>query len=256
MEPVTKFKKNQVFIPEKLEHGLNKYTYKHSGDIGDMIYSLPIIRFYGGGELHLNPWGLPSKKPDGSASGFNKATIKLVKPLLEAQEYITKVKSWNRDRVNVDLDYFRTNPVGLENLCENILTRFEVPFLEADKPWLTCNKKKIAPIVISRSFRYRNDNLNYKSIFENFKDCVFIGLEVEHSDFQERFGKIDFFPVRDFLEMAEVINGADLFIGNQSSPMAVAIGLGQSFWQEYYIHHADCIFNRKNGKYIRYVDRK
>lgn len=249
--PDQKYKKNIVFIPDAdLKCEKDAYTYKHSGDFGDLIYSLPVVRYYGGGKLLLNPYGLPSKKPDGSYSGFSPATIKLIKPLLEAQPYISKVKHWDRKKVDVDIDYFRTNAPEYENLCHKILGALKVPLTEAEKPWITCEKKEVAPVVIARSFRYRQDLVDYKLIFKDFKECVFVGLEDEHADFESRFGKINYYPVKNLLELAEVIHGSELFVGNQSFPLSLAVGLHHPFLQEYYPLYHDCIFDRKNAHYI------
>ena len=72
-------------------------TFKHSGDLGDIIYSLPTIRALGGGILYLDPEGGANDKyvRDQSVDGrtrLNKLTIDSLTPLLEAQPYIEKVK--------------------------------------------------------------------------------------------------------------------------------------------------------------------
>jgi hypothetical protein len=65
-------KNNNFYMPLKFStQDKNSVTIKHSGDIGDLIYILPVLRYYGGGSLYLNPLGLPSKKCDGTSSGFN-----------------------------------------------------------------------------------------------------------------------------------------------------------------------------------------
>jgi hypothetical protein len=46
-----------------------------------------------------------------------------------------------------------------------------------------------------------------------------------------------------------LIAGADLFIGNQSSPMALAIGLGVPFIQETCLWTPDCLYPRAEGTY-------
>lgn len=234
-------------------------NFKQSGDIGDLIYSLPIIRNINGGNLLLNTKGLTSKKPDGSNSGFDKQLYNLLKPLLEAQHYIRNVKELaNNDKIDINLDFFRVNSNFLnpsenkKTLCENILSSFEVPFAATNIPWINCNQKKIAKYVISRSTRYRNENEEkLKILISQLKDeKIFIGLPHEHADFQEKFGTISYYKVRDFLEMAEIINGSEMFIGNQSSPMALAIALHKPFIQESYTKHPDCVFRRENAKYI------
>ena len=71
-------------------------TFKHSGDLGDIIYSLPVIKSLGGGLLFLDTTGgadEPSCKAqcmDGKTN-FNKTSYEFIKPLIEAQPYIKGV---------------------------------------------------------------------------------------------------------------------------------------------------------------------
>ncbi len=227
-------------------------TFKHSGDLGDLWYSLPIIRYMGKGDIYLVADGLKSTKVDGTASGLTESLIDMAKPLLEAQTYINQCNVWNNEDVDVDIDIFRRiNLYGDINLCELILQNSGVPFSSNQHPWIECRKNKVASRVFARSPRYHNPNINYKEIYNAYNtDAVFVGLPKEHVMFQERFGKIPYYPVNDFLEMAEVINGADLFIGNQSSPMAIAIGLGVNFIQEVCPNCPNCMFKRHNAKYL------
>ena len=227
-------------------------TFKHSGDLGDLWYSLPVMRHLGGGTLYLNPGGLNGFKPDGTPSGLNHATILMALPLLEAQPYVRAVKFWNESTpVTVDMDLFRSIDVPSDNLCNKILSAFSVPFKETETPWIQCEPKEVARIVFSRSFRYRNINTRYKELVSKYKDeCVFLGLPDEHKDFEQQFGKISHYRVKDFHEMAQVINGAQMFVGNQSSPMALAIAMHKPFLQEAYVKGSDCRFPKLNGKYM------
>lgn len=226
-------------------------SFKHSGDIGDLIYGLPVIRYLGYSDIYLNPRGLSTKKIDGSPSGFNENTIKLLTPLLESQPYIRKVLHWNDNPVIVDMDYFRKVEVGILNLCEKILYSFSVPFSETNMPWISVAEKKVAPFVFARSFRYRNDDMDYCKFIDHKNDCIFVGLEEEHKDFCERFTEIPYYPVKNLLELAEVINGSEVFYGNQSSPMAIAISMHKKIVQESFKSHPDCVFDQKNAVYIK-----
>jgi hypothetical protein len=242
VHPVLKF--------ERFEH--SNGTFKHSGDLGDLWYSLPIMRYLGGGILHLNPKGLNGFKPDGTPSGLNHNTIMMAMPLLEAQQYIYGVKFWTEETsVMVDMDEFRKINVRSDNLCNKILSAFSVPFNETNKPWISCEPKPVAKAVFARSFRYRSPKVTYKQLVKlHNKSSVFVGLPEEHRDFERQFGKIEHYNVKDFLEMAQVINGAEIFIGNQSSPMALAIAMHKPFIQEAYFKGADCRFYRPNAKYM------
>lgn len=63
--------------------------------------------------------------------------------------------------------------------------------------------------------------------------------------------KIPYYKVQDALEMAKVINGCDIFISNQTSTLAIAIGLQTvNIIQEVYEKMPNCIFPyKKNMKY-------
>ena len=232
-------------------HSFLAATYKHSGDIGDLLYSLPLIKETGGGTLYLSTHGL-GQKGDGTRSGFDDHIINFIKPLLSQQSYIKKVEKHTHEKVNIDIDMFRKINMKSSNLCSKILLAFSVPLESTNKPWIQCDEKKVAKAIFARSFRYRNDNINYaKFMTKHDGDCVFVGLPQEHKDFVSKFGDIKYYPVKDLLEMAEVIKGCEMFYGNQSSPMALAIGLGKSYTQEVFLSGPDCIFNRDNATYVR-----
>ena len=246
-----KTKNNNFYMPLKFStQDKNSVTIKHSGDIGDLIYSLPVLRYYGGGSLYLNPLGLPSKKCDGTSSGFNPDIIKFIMPLLESQNYVTSCNFYQEQKTLIDGDYFRKISVNILNLCEKILYSYSVPFSETEKPWIYCEPKKISPFVFARSFRYRNDDVDYSIFVKNPEDCVFVGLPDEHQDFCEKFGKIPYYKVKSLLELAQVICGSEIFYGNQSSPMALAVAMHKPFVQENYKNHSDCMFKQPTAKYM------
>jgi hypothetical protein len=57
----------------------------HSGDLGDIVYSLPTIRAHGGGVLHIGPEDV------GARSVPSRRLVRNIAPLLESQTYIVKV---------------------------------------------------------------------------------------------------------------------------------------------------------------------
>ena len=75
-------------------------TFKHSGDLGDIIFSLPTIKALGGGILYLDPdagqsdplvtWG----KGIYNKTKLTQAGIDAITPLLEYQSYIHEVRTW------------------------------------------------------------------------------------------------------------------------------------------------------------------
>jgi len=229
-------------------------TFKHSGDMGDLIYSLPVIKYLKGAScLYLNPDGLPLPKYDGSRSGLDKHMIAFLKPLLEAQDYIDEVRTWSGEKVDIDLDQFRKKGIQYHrvNLCQAILGVFKVPFKITYEPWIEVKpKKRVASTVFSRTKRYRNTKIDLRPYLVKYPNSAFIGLFDEWYMFCKQVGHIKYHQVSNALEMGEVINQADLFIGNQSFPMSLAIAMHKPFIQEVYPICQNCIFQRPEATYL------
>ncbi|MFA4990575.1 MAG: hypothetical protein WC579_01525 [Candidatus Paceibacterota bacterium] len=220
-------------------------TFKHSGDCGDIIYSLPAIRELGGGILYLD---ITSK-----ITRFRKEQFNMIYPLLIKQSYIKDVKLWNGENIDYNLDLFRTmENINKTNLCKLYLKLFKLDTEIANKKWLECEKREISPVIFARSMRYRQDGYNEKLIklHKFIKNSIFIGLPEEHNDFEKRIGKIKYYPIQNFLEMAEVINGSKLFIGNQSLPFAISEGLHKNNILEICPTEPNCNFERVGHNFI------
>jgi hypothetical protein len=231
-----------------------KNTFKHSGDLGDIIYSMPTIKALGGGIVYLNPgkplkkpiYGIPTKKFTSTKS------IDLIKPLLLSQEYITDVLEWNGQEVTYDLDQFRNRGMKLShtNLAQAHLRTFNLDENLMNKQWLHGIGKKTVmdkTVVFHRSPRYHNKEFNWNRYIKDYgKKAVMIGIKDEYDAFVKQYKcpYIPFYQVSDFLESAEIINGAELFVGNQSSPFAIAEGLHAPSVLENSLSDPNCNFER------------
>lgn len=232
-------------------------TFKHSGDLGDIIYSMPTIKALGGGILYLNPGkplkkkihGIPTKK------FTSEKPIDMVRPLLEKQDYINEVRVWNGEKVDYDLDLFRdigTN-LGKTNLAVAHTLPFKLDPRIVDKQWIhNIEPKQVLgrTVVFHRSPRYHNKNFEQKTwprfISKHRTTAVFIGIPEEYKAFCERFKttNIPFHQVSDFLELAQIIQGSELFVGNQSMPFAIAEGLHKKVYLEVSTNSPNCNFLR------------
>lgn len=204
-----------------------------SGKLGDIIYQIPVIQHYKG-NLYLNTINPPYYLK-------NSVDYKSLLPLLEYQNI--EFRMWNKEPYWGNLDDFRINYNYKDNLLERICWKFNVP---VPQTWLKAPVKKIAPTVFNRTFRYRNNPSKFK---EYLQDAIFIGHKDEYDDFVYQIGKVSYYECRDLLEMASVINGSELFIGNQSCGMAMAIGMGKSFLQETCPSEPNCVFKLANAQY-------
>ena len=216
-------------------------TFKHSGDLGDIIYSLPTIRALGGGILYLDPNGgesdphIKRQCVDGKTR-LNKNTIDFISPLLKLQPYIEDVRYWEGQSITHNLDEFRqkfNDPYKrskTSNLADLHLEQFKLPFSEVETPWLHVEgeTKLHKKIIISRSPRVQGGFgfLNANKFFLR-DNAIFVGLPKEHDFFEWTFGvNIDYHKTDTLLDLFKVIKGAELFIGNSSFPLSLAIGMG------------------------------
>lgn len=207
----------------------------HSGNIGDIVYSLPALRklalrreeqialyikcnvitTYYPGAVH------PLKN-----ILINEEYLERLKPLLVCQDYIGSVEKYEGQEIEFNLDLFRR---AVPDTTRSHIPRWYFPGLkltcDLSTPWL-----KVSPwhglsgnIIIARSARYQNPRLSYE--FLKDYDCGFVGLPEEHQTFCDRFFELPHFQVDNYLELAQIIDTCKLFVGNQSFPFALAEGL-------------------------------
>lgn len=225
----------------------------HSGDLGDIIYSLLWCRVeLGSIRMILGPdarWKLRHQ--------MDVWTYRFLYPLLFSQSWIQEV---NFSPVIVSCDFclndFRLtwfNRRQSSNLFQAYAEQFKTLALPENFAWLEVEPKPLPdlPVVIARSGRYRNGMFPWYTISKAYRDrMAFVGLKEEHEDWSKHYGKgAVFVPVKDALEMAQIIAGARLFIGNQSFPMSLALAMNKSLIQEVGHPNADCRFNRPNAVY-------
>jgi len=240
-------------------------TFQHSGNLGDIIWALPIIKQMGDGQLNLIPSNIPTvirKYNNGPVfpeyeGRLSQKDYEMIAPLLEAQAYIHKL-TFDKDKPrNVDLDKFR-GTVGqafTTNFLETYAETFNLPVYSG--PWLTVpNPTRIAPIVVTRTARFHSPQTtavpNWMKLLKAndvANNGVFVGLPVEHKAFEELFNiTIPYHPIKNFLELAEVIAGADAYIGNQTFAYSIARGLDKTTLLE--LRSIDCYFQQPNCNYF------
>lgn len=238
-------------------------TFLHSGDLGDIIYSLPVIKILGKGILYLDSsggkddplvqWGINGRYKNTS---LNSKTINLIKPLLLQQSYIEdviEVSSINEVKVNYNLNTFRKNLVN-NNLCDAHLLANNLSLDYKKFKWLTIDGNLYYPkkdVLIVRTLRVQSNH----SFWENLSDeliqrAVFVGNELEYKVFQNVFKyDIPFWDL-DILNLARAISGCNLFISNQTFGAAIAEGFKKNLIQEVYRVSPMAIFQREGAVYV------
>lgn len=204
--------------------------FRHSGKIGDIVYAIPTIKTMSENPtLFLQP-NIREESSIGEHDPFgdfrmDEKTIKWVLPFFNSQ---FKTEQWTSQKFDVDLDSFRYTE-GLDyskgNICRWYFWAFNVN-ADLSKPWI-----KVEPatsfkdtIVVNRTYRYRNDKLDYKFL-KNYPKVVFIGINSEFNDFKKFVPNALYIPVKSALEAAQIIAGSKCFIGNQSFFYSIAEAL-------------------------------
>lgn len=247
--------------------------YKHSGTFGDLIYSLSVVKKLGAGafaialnniEICVARYGYRPDEVDIMHKGrFTVADFNLIEPLLRRQSYITDVVPWKGIH-DIDLDQFRGVLFrGFEgNYVEAFYKTFNLPFTADvyDETWLEADPLRMASVVINRTFRYRcpSGTASWQNLLEQAnitQNGIFVGSDEEHEDFEKSTGfRVQYYPVKDFKELADIIAGADLFMGNQSAAYSIAMALGKSSVLETIkikpLANNECYFPRDNCQYF------
>lgn len=213
-------------------------TALHSHDLGDIIYSLPSIKASGKARFLLNK--------------THAKRLPLMKKLLEAQDYISSCELHNREEADLDFLHFRkaglTYGVSLGRLQSNWVKaspNFSLPWLKVPP-----SSEATGKILVNKTPRYGNPFFPWRDLVHRFRtDMLFVGLSEEHTDFCRRYGEVPYLHTNDLYDLATAIRGSELFIGNQSSAMAICLGLAHPCIQEVCLPAPDCIYPRKNAIY-------
>jgi hypothetical protein len=205
----------------------------HSGNAGDLIYSLPAMRKASEikGEnvhlyLHINvaaKYG-SLQHPMGNVQ-MNRKMAEMLIPLLMSTDFIDQCEITEEpQQVDYNFDLFRK----FHNYSGHISQWYFHIY-----PELTCDLSKpiafdLAPspeafdIVLNRTARYHNPTFDYTALRQYQDRITFVGLPEEFRVISAKLPNIKHYPVQNFYELAQVISGCNLFIGNQSMAFAIA----------------------------------
>lgn len=226
-------------------------SFRHSGKLGDIIYSLPAVRALGGGSYFVDHRTEYFQKPP-----LGEASAEMMTQLLRTQSYIHDAALYDGRLVTCDLDRFRDKAGGIhvfnflraqgnrfagllfgnavEQMRENIIPKIEVDLPQCHwdcvslpgkanlEPWLSgISPKHIGDIVVCKTDRYPGQ-LDWRMLAPFARKTVFVGLELEHFAFCESRFPVEFYKATDFVDLAQVIAAAKLFVANQGFGLALA----------------------------------
>ena len=221
-------------------------TFNHSGNIGDVLYSLNFAREFAAanGEgrfaVNLQPGvesAIQKNHPCGSVL-MDDAACEFLRPLLEVQPYIAQVTvSGKVPDGAIELSNFRNLPLyhsaGDVRYYYYAMSPYALP-KDFITPVLASprDERAAGKIVVVRSLRYRNPLVNYRGLKEIAASMIFVGLPGEHEDFCRTGFEVPYRPVANALEVAGLMTAARLVIGNQCGLFAIAEQLKVPRWLE------------------------
>src|ERR1700691_3738711 len=209
-------------------HPVTTLSVKHSGSVGDIIYSLPALRSlkaqHGVDEviyyLHLNQEVRYSGwHPLGNVL-LDATFAERLQPLLLAQDCVQRVEVYSGQPVNVDFDAFRRIPI---NHAMYSIPRWYFLFIagaawDLSNPWISVRRddrfKDFA--LVGRNSRLRSPFIRYDFMDQYADRIVFVGVRREFEEFQAECPRcVGFYEASDFLELASVLAGCRFYAGNQ-----------------------------------------
>lgn len=215
----------------------NFITARHSFNAGDLITSLPgfqkIYKETGQKVLIYQRLDLPAdyghndyhpiRDDSGKMVCMNKKMFEMLKPLIENQEYVVGFYVWEGQEIQFDIDLTRQHtqmplPGGSIHAWVSLI----FPQLECDLsiPWLRVLADEVLgnnKVYVNFTNRYRNPYISYYFLNEFSDKLCFIGTSQEHTEFINKWRlDIPHVEVSNFLEIAQILKGADGFLGNQS----------------------------------------
>jgi hypothetical protein len=223
-------------------------SYAMSGDLGDIIYSMRTCH-------QLNDQNSTYYLVDRPfTKAWNKARLDALIPLMEAQPYIGRV--WYdepKEKLTHDFIDFRRGALTYSVSLADIHATWVGVTLNQYTPWLSVkpSSELAGKVVVHKSPRYANPQFPWRAMADKYGDrMVAVGVEDELHVLTTALGRdIPLRKTSSYLELAELIAGCELFIGNQSSPCAIALGLGVPVVQETSLRQPDCMFAGANAYY-------
>lgn len=226
------------------------------GDAGDVVYLLNLLKHIPGGPHSLGIRHSMMTK----AKTADKAVLlfELLKPLVVEQDYIKEFKILSEeDQVDWASEDFRKlkhftegetlMQAHLNHYCALAKTYLKIT---GSTPWMKVTPSEISKgrVVVNLTERYRNQSFPWQKVADHYGDLIlFVGLEHEHRYFCRDYRKVEHAKTENMQQVAELIAGSELFIGNQSSAFAIAEGLKHPRIQETSLIFPDCIFPQAPG---------
>jgi len=216
--------------------------FTHTGNSGDIIFSIPTINHLCNGDRIATLYIKPAKYAYGDQYTFCKDLLLQQDGIKEVLPFIPPDNNWNYYqwrglKFDYDLDIARgQSGRGRIHIIKRYFDAFGIkedittPFLNID----LLHKREEKYALIHLTPRWNGMQYNWRKIYKEALDrhgkVYFIGLQCEWLDFNLHYGQIEHLPTENLLEMARLIRDAEALYCNQGVALTIAAGLGKEYW--------------------------
>lgn len=205
--------------------------FNHTGNIGDLLYSLPMIielkEFtHYGIWLHLQTnvqFNYAVNHPNANV-GFTDSNVNFCLPLLNSIRSLDKITSGDEIPKNdqiIDLSAFRRLNINQAagNICQwyyNLVNLHLPQNFSRQHIFVSPDYRFRDKIVLARTKRYNNEFLDLSVLKKYSDNFVFIGLKDEYDEFCKLYFDVKYFKIENMLEFAQVLAGSKGIVSNQN----------------------------------------
>lgn len=207
---------------------MEKIKFVIGGRTGDLFHCLYIVRslcekFNANAELYITN----DMRYGGDTFLLSiEKTYQDLYPLIIKQPYISSFSILNQPITEfVNLNVWRGTIGIFRNWITMLCDVYNLPV--SGKNWISSDKMDSFnnKVVIHRSTRRHSKNFPWESIIKN-NDCIFVTSDQREYESFPFKNNVKLHLWSNFLELANIINSSKIFIGNQSTPLALSHGLG------------------------------
>ena len=211
-------------------------TAASTGGIGDIVYSIPVMRKLGVNKIFIKQNFYPEPYGDMCSSMSRLLSTQYIEAIptlggLPFFEYESGLK------FDYDLDRFRYHGTrGRMHIIKSMSLACRVGFQDWNRPFIqnipvSCGGYN----VVHLTERWREGSVvRWENVLQRIpKPVYFAGLPQDYKIFCERYGKIEWEQTIDILDLALLIADADALYCNQGVALTLAQGLGKQYYCDF-----------------------
>jgi hypothetical protein len=237
-------------------------TFVHSGNAGDIVFSIPTINHLTGGEKFATVYIKTSKYVYGNQYDFVKDLLLEQPSIREVIPFTPSDNNWNYFnwpglKYDYDLDLARNQSGrGRIHIIKRYFDTFGIqkdhtlPFLKIDDYY----KRDERFALIHLTSRWNGLQYDWKRIYNEalarHGKVYFIGFVSEWLDFQLRFAQLEHIQTETLLDMARLIRDCEALYCNQGVALTIAQGLGKEYYLVRNLNKTNCHLGTVNEHLI------